>query len=463
MTTTAIDALKSIWYENGLPEDSLAYICLPDAKPVLPSSFHVGVAAQTSIGAAALAAAEVWCQRTGQRQRVNVDMHDAEYECTGRFTIDSSMPKLWAKLSGLYPCGEGYVRIHANFDHHRDGVLKILGLTAGDVTKRNEVVAALSKWDAQEFETVASEAGLVVSRVRSFDAWDKHPQAQALVKLPLLSIDNIGDAHAQALPRLSRGAQPLAGIRVLDLTRILAGPTCGRVLAAYGADVMLVNSPNLPNIEHIMDTSRGKLSAIVDLETQKGCSDLHNLLREADVIVQSYRPGGLERFGFGAEQLAKKYHGLIYVSLSTYSHAGPWAAKRGFDSLVQTATGFNHAEAESASSEVPRALPVQILDYATGFFMAYAVQAALLRRASEGGSWHIRVSLAQTSQWLRGLGRIGFDHHAAAVDYASRLKNYLSGYGELKCMPHAAKFSTIRVDQGRPSVPPGTHEPVWPD
>ena len=463
MITTAIDALESIWSDNGLSGDSLAYVSLPDSKPVLPSSFHVGVAAQTSIGAAALAAAEIWYQRTGQRQRVNVDMHDSEYECTGCFTIDSSMPEVWAKFSGLYSCGECYVRIHANFDHHRDGILKIFGLPAGDVTERDEVVVALSKWDAEEFETVASEAGLVVSKVRSFDAWDKHPQAQALAKLPLLYIDNIGDGDAQAFSKLSGGAQPLAGIRVLDLTRILAGPTCGRVLAAYGADVMLVNSPNLPNIEHIIDTSRGKLSALIDLETEKGCSDLHNLLSEADVIVQGYRPGGLERFGFGAEQLAEKYPGLIYVSLSAYSHAGPWAARRGFDSLVQAATGFNCAEAEAYSNEYPKALPVQILDYATGFFMAYAAQAALLRRASEGGSWHVRVSLAQTAQWLRGLGRIDFDHHAAAINYASHLKTYVSDYGELKSMPHAAKFATIRVDQGRASVPPGTHEPVWPD
>ena len=365
---TAIDALERIWSANDLPRESLAHVSLPEVTPLLRSSFHVGVAAQISVGAAALAAAEIWYQRTGRRQQVSVDMHDAEYECTGHFTIDGSTPEVWAKLSGLYPCGKGYVRVHANFDHHRDGVLRILGLPTGDVAERDQVEDALSKWDAEAFETTASEAGLVVSKVRSFDEWDKHPQAQALAKLPLLTIDKIGDADVQPFSTISEDALPLAGVRVLDLTRILAGPTCGRVLAAYGADVMLVNSPNLPNIDNVVDTSRGKLSALIDLETEQGRDQLHQLLSKTDVIVQGYRPGGLERFGFGAEILAERYPGLVHVSLSAYSHEGPWAGKRGFDSLVQTATGFNHAEAEAASSDTPKALPVQILDYASGFF-----------------------------------------------------------------------------------------------
>ena len=196
-------------------------------------------------------------------------MQDAEHECTGYFTIDGRLPQAWAKISGLYPCQDGHVRIHANFDHHRDGVLGILGLAPGEATKRDVVEAALRNWDAAEFETVAAEAGMVVSKVRSFEEWDEHPQAQLLSELPLLTIERIGDADGKSLSQISRTTRPLNNIRVLDLTRILAGPVCGRTLSAYGAEVMLVNSPNspnLPNIEHVTDTSRGKLSVLIDLE-----------------------------------------------------------------------------------------------------------------------------------------------------------------------------------------------------
>ncbi len=462
MAVSASVALKQIWTGNGLPLEALDYAALPVDEPTLPSSFHVATAAQTSIAAAALAAMEIWHQRTGARQEISVAMHDAEHECTGYFTIDGRLPHAWAKISGLYPCRDGHVRIHANFDHHRDGVLGILGLAPGGATEKDVVKAALRNWDAEEFETVAAQAGMVVSKVRSFEEWDAHPQAHVLSELPLLTIERIGDADVKSLPQISPVTQPLDNIRVLDLTRILAGPICGRTLAAYGAEVMLVNSPNLPNIEHVIDTSRGKLSVLIDLEKDDGRQRLKQLVSKTDIFVQGYRPGALHRFGFGPEQLAEQCPGLVYVSLSAYSHNGPWAARRGFDSLVQTATGFNHAEAQAAVTEVPKALPVQILDYASGFFMAFAAQVALLKRASEGGSWHVRVSLAQTARWLRDLGRIEYNVQATNPAYDDLVQTYASGYGELKAIPHAARFSTTSTTSARPSVPPGTHEPVWP-
>lgn len=463
MAVSATAALRQIWLDNGLPTESLDHASLPGVQPVLRSSFQVGTAAQTSIAAAALAAAEIWHHRTGARQEISVAMQDAEHECTGYFTIDGRLPHAWAKISGLYPCRDGYVRIHANFDHHRDGVLGILGLAPGEATERGEVEAALSNWDAEEFETATTEAGLVVSRVRSFEEWDQHPQGEVLSGLPLLTIEKIGAANPRSFSPISQSTRPLNNIRVLDLTRILAGPICGRTLAAYGAEVMLVNSPNLPNIEHMIDTSRGKLSVLIDLEKEDGRQRLKELVSKADVFVQGYRPGGLRRFGFGPEQLAQEWPALVYVSLSAYSHRGPWAGKRGFDSLVQTATGFNHAEADAAGTEVPKPLPVQILDYASGFFMAFAAQVALLRRATEGGSWHVKVSLAQTAEWLRNLGRIEYSAQAVRPAFDDQVQIYTSGFGELKAMPHAARFSRTNATAIRPSVPPGTHEPVWPD
>jgi crotonobetainyl-CoA:carnitine CoA-transferase CaiB-like acyl-CoA transferase len=430
-------------------------------NPVLSSSFHVGLAAQTSIASAALAAAEIWFKRTGSRQRISVSRQAAEYECTGYFTINGRLPTAWAKISGLYPCRDGHVRIHANFDHHRDGILNILGLAPGGSTEKKQVEAALRRWDADKFETAAAESNLVVSKVRSFAQWDKEPQAAAIAGLPLLNITKIGEAQAEPFSLIPDESRPLEQIRVLDLTRILAGPICGRTLAAYGAQVMLVNSPNLPNIEHIIDTSRGKLSVLIDLEKQESRQQLRQLVRDADVFVQGYRPGGLQRLGFTPEELARERPGLIYVSLSAYSHQGPWANRRGFDSLVQTATGFNHAEAEAAGSDVPKAMPVQILDYASGFFMAFAAQVALLRRAEEGGSWHVQVSLAQTAQWLRNLGRVDYRGAEKRLQFNDVLQTYASGFGELKAMPHAAQFSKTSSTCIKPSVPPGTQEPSW--
>jgi crotonobetainyl-CoA:carnitine CoA-transferase CaiB-like acyl-CoA transferase len=224
---------------------------------------------------------------------------------------------------------------------------------------------------------------------------------------------------------------------------------------------MLVNSPNLPNIEHIIDTSRGKLSVLIDLEKQASRQQLKQLVRDTDIFVQGYRPGGLQRLGFTPEELARERPGLIYVSLNAYSHKGPWANRRGFDSLVQTATGFNHAEAEAAGSAMPKAMPVQILDYASGFFMAFAAQVALLKRAEEGGSWHVQVSLAQTAQWLRSLGRVDYKRAGGRLHFDDVLQTYASGFGELKAMPHAAQFSRTGSTCMKPSVAPGTHEPAW--
>ena len=462
----ASQALRAIWRSSQLPEHALSQVTLTGADPVAPSSFVVGTAAQASIAAAALATLQIWQLRTGRTQHLSVDMAAAARECFGHFSIDGRAPDMWDKLSGLYRCGgdanPGWVRIHANFAHHRDGALQLLGCPTGDDVERACIEAALREWRAADFEQAAAEARLVVAAVRSFDQWDRHPQNHALADKPLVSVEKIDDAQPIALPAPQHLERPLEGIRVLDLTRILAGPIAGRTLAAYGADVMLVNSPNLPNIEAIIDTSRGKLSAHIDLANSDGRTQLAELAKDANVFVQGYRPGGLAALGFGPEHLARLRPGIVYVSLSAYGHTGPWADRRGFDSLVQTATGFNHAEAEAFGAEMPKALPMQILDYASGFLMAFGAQAALLRQVREGGSWHVRVSLARTGQWLRSLGRVADGTRCPSPQLESHQKTYKSGFGELRALPHAAQFSQTPVDWSRPSMPPGSHDAVWP-
>lgn len=457
---TPREALAGLWQLAGLPGGALPFARLTGANPVLPSSFAVGTAAQATIAAAALAACELGHARGALRQEVAVDMAHAAIECMGWFSIDGRVPELWDKFSGLYRCADGWVRVHANFAHHRDGALKLLGLDPA-TAQRADAEQAMTSWRAVDFESAAAQAGLVATALHSFAQWDETAQGRAVAGQPLLRIVRIGDAPPLALPPLDARQRPLEGVKVLDLTRILAGPVGGRALAAYGADVMLVNAPHLPNIEAIADTSRGKRSAHVDLRAAEGRAAMDALLSRAHVFIQGYRPGGLESLGYGPADVAVRRPGIVYVSLSAYGAEGPWASRRGFDSLVQAAMGFNHAEGEAAGDGKPRPLPMQILDEATGYLMAMGAAAALHRQQREGGSWLVQVSLAQTGHWLRGLGRIAQGLASAVPDKAPYLEASASGYGQLMAVRHSAQLARTPACWPRPSVLPGTHPPTW--
>jgi len=460
-------ALHELWQAAALEPAALQRVRLEGTEPVLPSSFAVGTAAQAATASAALAAAEFGRLRNGLAQHVAVAMRHAALECCTHFLIDGRPLQLWDKLSGLYPCGGddgagGWVRIHANFAHHRDGALRLLGLPEGRGAEPADVRRALQRWNAFDFEQAAADAGLVVAALRSFEEWDAHPQGQAVALQPLLQWTRLGDARPRALPPLPQQARPLHGVRVLDLTRILAGPVGTRVLAAHGADVLLVNSPKLPNIEAIAETSRGKLSAYADLREPAGRAAFERVLGDAQVVVHGYRPGGLQQLGYGAEALALRHPGIVVVSLSAYGTSGPWSGRRGFDSLVQTASGFNHAEALAFGHGAARALPMQILDHATGHLMALGACAALQRQQREGGSWLVQVSLARTGHWLRGLGRVADGLAIGAPDFSPFVETADSGFGRLSALRHAALLSATPAGWERPSMPPGTHPLAWP-
>ena len=453
--------LAGLWQSGGLDPAALSDAALTRADPVMPSSFAVGTAAQTSIAAAALAACELGHIRGQSRQITSVDMTHAALECTGWFSLNGRVPEAWDKFSGAYRCADGWVRIHTNFAHHRDGALALMGLDAATAS-RADAEAVMLTHSALAFEQAAADAGLVVAALRTFEEWDASPQGQAVAQQPLISFEKIGDAPPRSLPSLQSSNRPLQGLRVLDLTRILAGPVCGRALAAYGAQVMLVNAPHLPNIESIADTSRGKLSCHVDLRMPAGQAALNQLAQGAHVFVQGYRPGALAAFGFDAAALVERNPGMVCVSLSAYGELGPWGTRRGFDSLVQSAMGFNHSEAQAAGSSSPKPLPMQILDYATGHLMAYAAAAALIKQQQEGGSWHVRLSLARTGLWLRSLGRIDHGFEVKMPHRAPFLETADSGYGELTALKHSVQMSATPPGWARPSMPPGTHAAVWP-
>ena len=460
---TPREILTDLWTLAGGPRDALDSVTLTGEEPQLPSSFRVAAAAQSSVAAAGLAAAHLWQLRSGQSQQVAVDMRHAVVECRSEryLRLDGKPPPpAWDAIAGVYRTRDRrFVRLHTNFPHHREAVCQVLNCKA----ERDAVQAALMQWDAEPFETATYAAAGVVAMMRSHEEWSELPAAKALAPLPVLTIEKIGEAAPKPWPR---GNRPLAGLRVLDLSRVIAGPVAGRTLAAHGADVMLISGLDLPAIPWLtIDTGRGKLTSFVDLKSEQGRAQLRDLLTEADIFSQSYRPLALAHLGFSPQDAATINPGIVYVSLSAYGHAGPWAERRGFDSLVQTATGFNHAEGQAAGLDGAKELPAQILDHTTGYLMAFGAMMAKARQSREGGSWHVRVSLAQTGRWIWNLGRV--PNGLATEDLkgeaiAPFVEEASSGFGQLKSISHSAKLSKTPAFWAYPSMPLGSHAPQWP-
>jgi len=369
-------------------------------------------------------------------------------------------PPTWDVIAGVYKTGDGrFVRLHTNFPHHRAAVCKVLDCKP----ERDEVQAALMRWEAEKFETAVYAAGGVVAMMRSHDEWSASPHGRALGALPTLTIEKIGEAAPKPWPA---GDRPLAGLRVLDLSRVIAAPVAGRTLAVHGADVMLISGPDLPAIPWLaIDTGRGKLSSFVELGSEQRRDVLRNLLADADIFSQGYRPQAIAKLGFSPVDATRINPGIVYVSLSAYGHAGPWAGRRGFDSLVQTTTGFNHAEGVAAGVDGPKELPAQMLDHATGYLMAFGAMMAKARQSREGGSWHVQVSLAQTGRWLWNLGRVadGFKTEDLPGEAVKPFVEEMpSGFGPLRAVSHSATLSKTPAFWARPAMPLGSHPPQWP-
>jgi crotonobetainyl-CoA:carnitine CoA-transferase CaiB-like acyl-CoA transferase len=460
--TEATALLARLWTEAGGDPAALDRVRITGADPLLPTDFKIGTAASAAIGATALAAAELWRLRAGRRQSVAVDLRAAitAFRSERYLRVNGEPPPdVRGTIFGFYRAGDGrWIQLHGAMPHHREGIVTLLGC---DDT-REAAAAAVEKWNAADLEDALAARNLPAAMVRSRAEWQAHAQGRAVATPPLLEITKIGEAPPAPA---GEGPRPLAGVRVLDLTRVLAGPVCCRTLASYGADVMLVTSPHLANAPAlVMDTGLGKLSVSLDLRRADDAERLRQLIREADVVCQSYRPGALARYGFGPQDVARLRPGIVYLTLSAYGHLGPWQERRGFETLIQSVSGMAHEQGFGAGLDRPQHLPAQVVDHGTGYLVAFGALLALGRRAREGGSYLVRGSLAQTGRWVEALGRVDGRQtpELTLADVDDLLTDADTPFGRLRHVVPAAQFSETPAFWSRPAVPLGTHPPVWP-
>ena len=436
--------------------------------PILPTPFRIGETSVAALSALGLAVSDLWALRTGRRQEVAIDTRQATASLrSGHYLALDGVPVSAEPnaVMGVYPARNGrWSYLHCNFPNHRAAALDVLGVPED----RDAVRRAVAKWDALELEEAIIAARGAGGMVRTMAEWARHPQALAIAALPLMEIARIGDSPPEKLPE---GNRPLSGIRVLDLTRVLAGPTCARSLAEHGADVLKITAAHLPNLGYQeYDTGHGKLSAHLDLRDPRDAEIMRGLVREADVFSQGYRPGTLGDRGLSPETVVKLRPGIIYVSLCAFGHVGPWAVRRGFDTVVQTVSGISHRQGDlfPGTAPGPQFYPASAIDYLTGYLMAFGAVVALTRRVHEGGSWLVRISLAQTGRWLVGRGEVpeaqlrDVPREFTSAELERWSTTTVTPVGRLRHLGPVLRLSETPPRWARPSVPLGYNEPVWP-
>ncbi|MCP4007238.1 MAG: acyl-CoA hydratase [bacterium] len=447
-------------FELGRLDADALDVRIEGRDPTLPTAFDIGEAAAAALGAVGAAAAEFHALRGGERQSVRVDVRGAAASLLS-FALQSVAGAPTPRPAGSfatvaqYPTRDGrWIHLHGGFPRLREGALKLLGC-ADDAEAIGRAVAS---WDALALEDALADAGLCGAVARTADEWSAHPQGQWLASRPVVEVLRIADAPPERPPL---GSRPLAGLRVLDLTRVLAGPTCARTLAAHGAEVLKISGPDLPFVApFVLDTGHGKRSAHLDLNDVRGREGLAALVAGADVFSQGFRAGSIERRGFGESDLARLRPGIVAVSINCYGNGGPWQTRPGWEQLAQTASGI---AVEQGSAECPALLPAAATDYTTGYLAAFGTLIALARRAEEGGSWAVRASLCQTGRWLQSGPRVdpsgasGLDPDSLAAEFVERD----TPQGRLRHLGPIVRLSKTPARWEQTSVPLGSHPPNW--
>ena len=450
------------WADLGEDPALLDRIEAPTRPVPLPSTLAVGELAADSVALASLAVNLARATRTaGARPapgavptvRIVPERVAASYRSERLFRHDGEPMRAWAPLSGFWEAADGWVRTHGNYPHHAQRLRALLGLP--DKAGPEQLRTAVATREAAALEDGAAEVGAILARVRDAETWRAHPQSLAVAGRPLVEQVRRGEAAPRRWP--DAGPLPLSGVRVLDLTRVIAGPVGTRDLALAGADVLRVDTPHTPEIEvQHLDTGQGKRSTLLDLTSRTGLAALTGLLAAADVVVTGYRPGSLDRFGLDPDTLAARFPGLVTAAISAWDTVGPWSGRRGFDSIVQAATGI--AMAESGTGAAPGALPAQALDHSAGHLLAAGVLSALTRQRTEGGSHHVAVALARVGQEL--LARAGVTP-GTVEDAELPVVTGQGAAGRITCAPPVLAFVGAPAAYAWMSRPWGTDEPRW--
>jgi crotonobetainyl-CoA:carnitine CoA-transferase CaiB-like acyl-CoA transferase len=469
---SAFDELMSL--RGGTPP-APDEVTITGSDPVYPTVFRVGDTAAAVIASIGVAVSDLWESKTGRRQKVAVDTrHAAATMRTNDFTyfrnaegkyepaaLDPKMQRMRQRTQP-WPTRDGrWYLPHLNLPHLSARVLGVLKCEDSPEGVRDGV----ARWNADDLEEAIAAARACGGKVRTNAEWMAHPQGQYLAARPLIEIEKIGDSAPEPLPAShADGERPLSGIRVLDLTRILAGPVAARTLGEHGADVLMVTAPHLPQTpEHVRDTSHGKRSCYLDLNQPGDAATLRELARSADVFSQGYRPGVLAARGFGADELARNRPGIVCLTISCYGSGGPFANRAGWEQIAQTVTGICHDNAPPDTGR-PTLIHAAACDWITGYLGAYAVLLALGRRAREGGSYHVRVSLCQSGMFIQRQGKLMLEPARAGLSPAEGEALQIeadSPYGRMRFLRPAVQMSETPARWARSTPKLGGDEPRW--
>lgn len=455
---------------KGAPEPG--EVTITGADPVFSTRFKIGETCAAVLAGVGVAVGDLWQLKTGRRQKGAIDVRHAgaglrsstymqRPGANGAYElVVNKKHEAMIGITQPWPTKDGrWVLPHFGLPNLQERMLKLL---ACEPTTES-VAKAVAKWDALDLEAAIDESRVCGGMVRSNAEWLATPHGKVLAAKPIVEVMKIGDSDPEPLPA---GDRPLSGIKALDLTRILAGPIAARTLAEHGAEVLMVTAERLPQIaEHVLDTSHGKRSCFLDLSQSDNAATLKRLVKGADVFSQGYRPGMLQKHGFGPEDLAAHRPGIIYVSISCYGADGPFSHRAGWEQVAQTMTGICHEGRTAARPDGPALLPAAACDYTTGYLAAYGVLLALAKRAREGGSYHVRVSLCQSGMFIYRQGKVAFpgfglDLSSAELD-ALRIETQPKS-GPLRHLGPLLKLSETPPHWTRPTPVLGGDRPEWP-
>lgn len=465
-------AFEEVMAARGKGMPATGEISMTGTDPVFSTKFKIGETCAAVLAGVGVAVNDIWELKTGRRQKASIDVRHAAAglrssvymqrpDANGVFQpVVNKNHEAMIAITQPWQTKDGrYVLPHFGLPNLQARQLKLLGCEPNP----QSVAKAVAKWDALDLEAAIDEARTCGGMVRSNAEWLATPHGKVLAAKPIVEVIKIGDSDPEKLPA---GDRPLSGIRALDLTRILAGPIAARTLAEQGADVLMVTAERLPQIaEHVMDTNHGKRSCFLDLANADDAARLKALVKEADVFSQGYRPGMIAKLGFAPEDLAKVRPGIVYASISCYGADGPFSHRGGWEQVAQTMTGICHEGKTEGRPDGPALLPAAACDYTTGYLAAYGIMLALARRAREGGSYHVRVSLCQSGMFIYRQGTVAFpgygrDLSTAELD-ALRVESRPK-FGPLRHLGPLLKFSETPARWIRPTPVLGGDAPAWP-